>query len=76
MKIELNELEIATIKSALDFFDECMNADDECRAPQFLPFQCVDESIGCLDREERQELISRIERTEQNKNRRRWSKKA
>lgn len=62
MKIELDELEIATIKSALDFFDECMNADEERRGPQFLPFQCVDENIGCLTSEERQLLIQRLER--------------
>lgn len=61
MKIELSDLELATIKSALDYFDECMNADDERRGPKFLPFQCVDESLGCLDAEERQSLIQRIE---------------
>jgi hypothetical protein len=62
MQIELDDLELATIKSALDFFDECMNADEERRGPKFLPFQCVDENIGCLTSEERQELIQRMER--------------
>lgn len=60
---ELDDLEKATIKTALTFFAECMAADDERRGPKFLPFQCVDESIGCLTNGEIEGLIERIETT-------------
>lgn len=61
MRLEVDELELATIKAALDHFNESRASEDEGRLPRFTWWQHVDENIGALTGEEIEALLRRLE---------------